>query len=119
MGERRKYVDARVYAFPAPAAAAFASSAAATAGLTFLPSFHRTRGGGARFRRPSRDRTRTTVYSQLCGLLDMLGMDAPCEWIAQDTQYAILMYNLGITYSAMQTVSKHVCSGRNEMNAPG
>ena len=43
------------------AAAAFASSAAATAGLTFLPSFQRTRGGGARLRRPSRERTRTTV----------------------------------------------------------
>ena len=25
--------------------------------------------------------------------------DAPCEWIAHDTQYAILMYNFGITYS--------------------
>jgi hypothetical protein len=50
----------RVYAFPAAAAATFASSAAATAGLTFLPSFHRTRGGGARLRRPSRERTRTT-----------------------------------------------------------
>jgi len=40
---------------------ALASSAAATAGLTFLPSFHRTRGGGARLRRPSRERTRTTT----------------------------------------------------------
>jgi hypothetical protein len=47
------------YAFAA--AATFASSAAATAGLTFFPSFHRTRGGGARLRRPSRDRTRTTT----------------------------------------------------------
>ena len=25
--------------------------------------------------------------------------DAPCEWMAHDTQYAILMYNFGITYS--------------------
>jgi len=40
---------------------ALASSAATTAGLTFLPSFHRTRGGGARLRRPSRERTRTTT----------------------------------------------------------
>lgn len=46
-----------VYAF---APLAFASSAAATAGFTFFPSFHRTRGGGARLRRPSRERTRTT-----------------------------------------------------------
>ena len=52
-----------IYAFPA-AAATLASSAAATAGLTFLPSFHRTLGGGARFRRPSRDRTRTTGMEQ-------------------------------------------------------
>lgn len=41
--------------------AALASSAATTAGLTFLPSFHRIRGGGARLRRPSRERTRTTA----------------------------------------------------------
>lgn len=47
-------------AYAVLAAAALASSAAATAGLTFLPSFHRTRGGGARLRRPSRERTRTT-----------------------------------------------------------
>lgn len=40
---------------------ALASSAATTAGLTFLPSFHRMRGGGARLRRPSRERTRTTT----------------------------------------------------------
>lgn len=52
-----------IYAFAVPAAA-FASSAAATAGLTFFPSFHRTRGGGARLRRPSRERTRTTVGSK-------------------------------------------------------
>ena len=45
---------------PATFAAALASSAAATAGFTFLPSFHRTLGGGARFLRPVRDRTRTT-----------------------------------------------------------
>ncbi len=49
-----------IYAFGPPAVAAFASSAAATAGFTFFPSFHRTRGGGARLRRPSRERTRTT-----------------------------------------------------------
>lgn len=35
--------------------------AAATAGFTFLPSLYRTRGGGALFLRPSRDRTRTTA----------------------------------------------------------
>jgi hypothetical protein len=42
-------------------ALALASSAAATAGLTFFPSFQRTRGGGALFLLPSRERTRTTV----------------------------------------------------------
>lgn len=53
--------EGKVYAAAAAAAvAALASSAAATAGLTFFPSFHRTRGGGARLRRPSRERTRTT-----------------------------------------------------------
>ena len=47
----------RIYEAPA-----LASSAATTAGFTFfLPSFQRTRGGGARLRRPSRDRTRTTA----------------------------------------------------------
>ena len=53
------------YALGAAAAAALASSAAATAGFTFLPSFHLTRGGGARLRRPTRDRTRTTGF-ELC-----------------------------------------------------
>lgn len=52
-----KVHNVTIYAF---VPAAFASSAAATAGFTFLPSFHRTRGGGARLRRPSRERTRTT-----------------------------------------------------------
>lgn len=42
------------YAYRAPPAAA----AAACCGLTFLPSLlYRTRGGGARLRRPSRERT--------------------------------------------------------------
>lgn len=57
-------VQITIYAFAPPAA--FASSAAATAGLTFLPSFHRTRGGGARLRRPSRERTRTTFTNNEC-----------------------------------------------------
>lgn len=57
------YSGERAYdaAAVAAAAVAFASSAAATAGLTFFPSLKRTRGGGARFRRPSRERTRTTA----------------------------------------------------------
>ena len=58
-GSEMRYKSGERYAY-CRAAAALASSAAATAGLTFLPSFHRTRGGGARLRRPSRERTRTT-----------------------------------------------------------
>ena len=89
-------------------AVAFASSAAVTAGLTFLPSFHRTRGGGARLRRPSRERTRTTrngrkvqvaIRNMILWLTSPQDESSRCEWIAQDTQYAILMYNLGRTYS--------------------
>lgn len=56
-------VDMSIIQIYALAAVALASSAAATAGFTFLPSFHRTRGGGARLRRPSRERTRTTAQS--------------------------------------------------------
>lgn len=55
-----RYGDVHYVLVPATVAAILASSAAATAVLTFLPSFHLTRGGGSRFRRPSRDRTRTT-----------------------------------------------------------
>lgn len=72
------------HALPAPAA--FASSAAATAGFTFFPSFQRMRGGGARLRRPSRDRTRTTgihiTQRAADGSRDVLTMRMNC---ARDT----------------------------------
>lgn len=50
----------RAAATAPPADVGAASPAACTAGLTFFPSLYRMRGGGARFRRPSRERTRTT-----------------------------------------------------------
>ena len=70
--DEKKYIASRRYACYihalAAAPAALASSAAATAGFTFLPSFQRTRGGGARLRRPSRERTRTTEGVDLVSL---------------------------------------------------
>jgi hypothetical protein len=73
-GEKRIHVNDMMIAHAAAVAAAapgaapavfLASSAAATAGFTFLPSFHRTLGGGARLRRPTRERTRTTTQTQM------------------------------------------------------
>jgi len=52
---------------------------AACCGFTFFPSLlYRTRGGGARFRRPSRERTRTIL-----------------PWMAHETQYCSFRYILG------------------------
>jgi hypothetical protein len=52
---------------------------AACCGFTFLPSLlYLILGGGARFRRPSRDRTRTIL-----------------PWMAHETQYWSLRYILG------------------------
>ena len=100
-----RYKSGEGYAY-CRAAAALASSAAATAGLTFLPSFHRTRGGGARLRRPSRERTRTTERVMKIEKGSQGSFDVPCEWMAHETQYAILMYSLGITYSEKATFSQ-------------
>jgi len=59
-------------------------------GVIFLPSLlKRTRGGGARLRRPSRDRTRTIF-----------------PWMAQLTQYWSFKYILGTVYSAKTEASE-------------
>ena len=55
-----------------------------------LPSLlNLTRGGGARLRRPSRERTRTIL-----------------PWIAQETQYWSLRYILGTVYSGKTEASE-------------
>jgi len=64
--------------------------AAAWLGLTFFPSLlYRTRGGGARLRRPSRERTRTIL-----------------PWMAQETQYCNFRYILGTVYSGNTEASE-------------
>lgn len=50
-------------------------------------------------RRPSRERTRTTAKVLLDINKITVDLNTPCEWMAHDTQYAILIYSLGIEYS--------------------
>lgn len=67
-----------------------AATFAACWGLTFFPSLlYLTRGGGARFRRPSRERTRTIL-----------------PWIAHETQYWSFKYILGTVYSGKTDASE-------------
>lgn len=57
----------------------YAAVLAACVGVTFFPSLlYRILGGGARFRRPTRDRTRTIL-----------------PWMAQETQYWSFKYIFG------------------------
>ena len=99
--------------------------AAPAAGLTtFLPSLlNRTRGGGARLRRPSRERTLRSldqsgssyyplflpstlvpVPSQYCPNISTYRTIFP--WMAQLTQYCSFRYILGTLYSAKTEASE-------------
>jgi hypothetical protein len=102
---KRDHTGAAAPVGPALAAAAFASSAAATTGLTFFPSLYRGRGGGARLRRPSLERTRTTGGVVVSVRSDLSRADLLWAWMAHETQYTTLMYSFGTVYSRISRLA--------------
>ena len=81
---------------------------AACCGLIFLPSLlKRTLGGGARFRRPSRERT-LHDHRQQCLLQEAWTRTnrTILPWIAQETQYWSLRYIFGTAYSGKTEASE-------------
>lgn len=83
--------------------------AAAWLGLIFFPSLlYLTRGGGARLRRPSRERTLDELLEpdHPPGAVAIWTYRTIFPWMAQETQYWSFRYILGTVYSGKTEASE-------------